>query len=336
MLARGIFLLHARHGHLPFGPLVQKAEQLAQTGVPVSQALARDLALVYGPLSEDPGARAVFGSRDGALTQGQGLVQPALASILAQMRVSGVGDLYTGLLAHRIEENSPAAGVPIGLADLRTALPTAALPVVVSAGDDELAFPPSDGGLGAAAAFMALKSQPNDLQAALDRALAAAARWHLGGQNSDQVLNEALTAPAPALYPASTSFVTVDPEGDAVICALTMNNLFGTGRMVPGMGFLAGASPAGVTAPLLAVGLAWNEHQYALRAAVGASGQAGASLAAAVALTNTLRDRAPMSALVPDPGRANVVACPGYLPGSEKTCGAVADPRESGFATNGN
>ena len=114
-----------------------------------------------------------------------------------------------------------------------------------------------------------------------------------------------------------------------------MNNLFGTGRMVPGLGFLAAASPAGVTQPLLAAGLVWNEHTRAFRAAAGGSGQAGAALAVAAALSNTLRSGQPMPNLAPDPGRANVIACAGYLPGSRDSCGAAADPRESGLAAGG-
>jgi gamma-glutamyltranspeptidase / glutathione hydrolase len=337
MLPRGLYLLHARHGRLPFEMLLSKAEQLARFGVPVSRALARDLALVAGPLFADPDARAVFGPGGAPLGEGQGLVQPDLAATLAQLRVSGVGDLYSGLLARRVERASPAAGVPIGVADLRAALPSAATVAVVPFGDDKVAFPPTEGGVGAAAALIALKSQPGDAQGALNRSLAAATRWGQGGGiDANQVLNGEFAAPAAApLYPASTSFATLDADGNAVVCAITVNNLFGTGRIVPSLGFIAAASPATVTPPLLAAGLAWNEHTNAFHAAAGGSGQVGASLAAALALTNSLRSGQPMPAVVPDPGRANVIVCARYLPGSASSCGAAADPRESGLATGG-
>jgi gamma-glutamyltranspeptidase/glutathione hydrolase len=334
MLARGLFLLHARHGRLPFESLLAKADDLARRGVPVSSALARDLVLVAGPLFADPAARAAFGRGGVPLTEGQTLLQPQLAATLAELRVSGVGDMYQGVLARRIEQVSPSAGVAIGFADLRAALPSVSVPVIVPFGDDKVAFPPTDGGVGAAAALMALKSQPADLQAAWMRSLAAAARWRAGGANSDQVLNGELAAPAAVpLYPASTTFATLDPNGNAVVCALTMNNLFGTGRMVPGFGFLAAASPAAVTPPLLAPGLAWGGHAF--HAEAGGSGQAGAALAAAVALANSLRSGQPMQSLVPEPGRANVISCARYLPGSESSCAAAADPRETGLATGG-
>src|SRR5262249_54778356 len=38
--------------------------------------------------------------------------------------------------------------------------------------------------------------------------------------------------------PWATSFVVVDARGNAVACNLTMNDLFGTARMVPGTGII--------------------------------------------------------------------------------------------------
>ena len=63
MLARGLFALHARYGRQPFESLLAPAEQMARFGVPISRALVRDLAIVAGPLSADPNARAVFTPR---------------------------------------------------------------------------------------------------------------------------------------------------------------------------------------------------------------------------------------------------------------------------------
>ncbi len=337
MLPRGLIFLHLRYGKLPIEFLIGKADGLARQGVAVSTALERDLSLVAGPLFGDPEARAIFGLRGAPLAEGQTLVQPQLAATLAELRVSGVGDMYQGMLARRIQQVSGSAGVPIGLADLWSALPALASPVIVPFNDDQVAFPPTDGGVGAAAALVALKSQPADTQAAFLRSLAAAERWRAGGANLDQTLHGQLASPAAIpLYPASTTFATLDSEGNAVVCALTMNNLFGTGRMVPGLGFLAAASPASVTPPLLAPGLAWSSGREAFHAEAGGSGQAGAALAAAVTLANSVRTGYPMTSLSPDPGRANAIACSRYLPGSESTCGAATDPRGAGLATGGN
>ncbi len=81
MLARGLYLLHARYGHLPIEQLIGDAQAMARLGVPVSQALAKDLGAVAGPLLADPAARAVFAGPSGApLVAGQVMVQADLSA----------------------------------------------------------------------------------------------------------------------------------------------------------------------------------------------------------------------------------------------------------------
>jgi gamma-glutamyltranspeptidase/glutathione hydrolase len=339
MMARGLFLLHARYGALPFESLVQSAEQLARTGVPASRALVKDLTLVSGPLLADPGARAVFSQNGVPLAEGQLLRQPDLAATLAQIRTAGVGDMYQGALAGRIVQASTQIGGPLQLSDLRGGLPRLAAPLIRDFQKDKVAFlpPPADGGLAAEAAFDVLARNPNDLGVAAARSLAVVARYRAGGITPAAVLTAPNLPPGDStLFPASTSFVTMDRAGDVVACALTLNNLFGTGRILPGLGFLAAASPAAVPQPLLAAGVVWNDREKAFRAAAAGSGQAGAPLAVAAALMNTLKTGRPMSVPVPDPGRANVIACARYLPGESSQCGWANDPRESGLAVGSN
>lgn len=337
MMPRGLFLLHARYGSRPFETLVVTAEQLARFGVPASRAFVRDLNLVSGPLFADPGARAVF-SRDGVpLKEGQQMVQPELGTTLALLRTAGVGDLYQGMLARRIEQSTPLADTQLLVSDLRGALPRLATPIVISDRDDKVAFlpPPADGGLGAAAVFAALQRN-GSVDAAMARGLAAVARYRAGGVTPEAVMASAdlPQADMPPL-PASTSFATLDRDGNAVVCALTMDNLFGTGRLLPSLGFLPAASPASVPLPLLAAGLAWNENIKAFRAEAAGSGQSGAATAVAVGLLNALRTDQPMAKPVPEPGRANVITCGRYLPGNNGACGWATDPREAGLAAGG-
>ena len=269
------------------------------------------------------------------LREGQELRQPDLGATLTQLRTTGVGDLYQGALARRLEDASRIAGGGLTVADLRTALPATAAPVVVRAGRDNVAFlpPPADGGLGAAAALQALQRTPNDASTADSVALNAAARWRAGGATVEQILAQPQTGGAGFQnLPASTSFVVLDRDGNAVSCALTMGNLFGTGRIAPGTGILLAASPGAAPRPLLSAAIVWNTNLHAFRAGVGASGQEGAPLAAAVAVSNTLRSNQPMSAPVPEPGRANVIACSRYLPDNEDTCAWATDPRGAGLA----
>ncbi len=338
MLARGLFALHARYGKQSFEGLIAPAEQLARFGVPISRALLRDLALVAGPLAADPNARAVFAPGGVPLGEGGTLLQNDLGGTLAQIRTAGVGDLYQGALARRLEDASRTAGGGLALADLRAALPRTAAPLVLRAGRDSVAFlpPPADGGLGAAAAFQALDANPGDIAGAQARAFGAVAQWRQGGGDPQAVLAAAPAGGALPPLPASTGFAVLDRNGNSVACTVTMNNLFGTGRIAPGTGILLAASPRATTPPLLSATIAWNANVRGFRAAITGSGQEGAALAVAVGLTNALRSTAPMPTPVPEPGRANAIACARYLPGNEDACGSAADPRNTGLAVGSN
>ncbi len=340
MLARGMFALHARYGKRPFETAIAPAEHLARFGVEASRALVRDLSVVGGALLADPNARAVFAPSGQPLGEGAQLLQPELGATLAHLRIAGIGDLYQGSLARKLEEVSILAGAPMTVADLRAALPRNTIPIILRQGNDSIAFlpPPADGGLAAAAAFTVLQANASDVSGAEDRANGVAATWRAQGGGGDPMAMLATPvggAGLPAL-PASTSFATLDKDGNAVVCALSMGNLFGTGRMAPTMGFLLAASPAAMPPPLLSAALAWNQNVHGFRAAVGGSGQNGAPLATALALMNTLRAQTAMPSPVPDPGRANVIACARYLPDSERSCAWAADPRGFGLAAGNN
>jgi len=303
MLARGMFALHARYGRQSFESLVAPAEQLARFGTPVSRALLRDLAVVAGPLAADPNARAVFAPGGVPLAEGSILTQGDLGGTLAQIRTVGVGDLYQGALARRLETAARVAGGGITVADMRAALPRTGGPLVSRVGRDSVAFLPTEGGTAAAA----LLANPGDTAGAARRAL-----------------------------PASTGFAVLDRDGNSVACTLTMNNLFGTGRVAPGTGILLAASPAAGAQPLLAAAIVWNGNVKGFRAAVTGTGQEGAALGAAVALTNALRSGSAMPSAVPEPGRANVIQCARYLPDSEGSCSAAVDPRGFGLSAGSN
>jgi gamma-glutamyltranspeptidase/glutathione hydrolase len=336
MLARGLFALQAKYGNRRFESLITPAEQMARLGVTVSRALAADLAVVAGPLAADPAAAGVFEPKGTVLRAGDQLLQPGLGGTLAELRVSGVGDLYQGQLANTLADAAQQAGGRLTAADLRAAIPKYTQPIEFSSGDDIAAFlpPPADGGLATAVAYNALQHDPTALGPAGAAALAAASRFRAGGATASDILAATSLPPAdlPPL-PASTTFGVIDQTGEAVVCALTMNNLFGTGRIAVGTGIVLAASPAAVAPPLLAAGMIYNTNLPAFRALAGGSGQAGAPLAAALALRAA--ERAPAGAKppdAPDPGRANVIACPKYLPGAAQSCSWHTDPRGFGLA----
>jgi gamma-glutamyltranspeptidase/glutathione hydrolase len=340
MLARGLFALQARYGRLKFDSLVTPAEQLARFGTTVSRAFAADLAVVAQPLLADPNARAIFGPNGTVLAEGARLLQPDLAATISALRVAGVGDLYQGALARRLVEASPLAGGVLTMDELRGALPRQLPALELTSRNDVVSFlpPPADGGLAAAAAFGALQADPRNIDAAAAQATAAAVRWRTGSVANPMSLLGRAVPPAGELplLPASTSFVTLDKDGGAVACAVTMDNLFGTGRIVPGTGILLAAAPNVAPPPLIAAAIAWNRNLHGFRAAVAGSGQNSAALAVAVGTLNALRSGLPMSAPVPDPGRANVIVCDRYLPGSDDTCRWATDPRGGGLAVGSN
>lgn len=339
MLARGLYLLHARYGRVPVQQLVGAAQKMAQLGIRTSAPLGADIAAVGGPLLADPAARAVFASPSGVpLETGEILVQPDLANTLSELRLNGLNDFYQGPLGRRIALTASAAGGGLTAADFARAVPSLANPIELHAGINRVAFlpAPADGGLAAAAAFSDLWRNPNDLAAAAERALAVAARWRAGGVSGEAVLAAKTLPPAklPPL-PASTAFATLDASGGAVACAVTMNNLFGTGRIASGTGILLAAAPGTAPPPLLSAGIAWNNNIHSFRAAVAASGQNGAAMAAGLAMADLLRAKTLVPVPVPSPGVALVITCGRFLPGDAATCGAETNPAGSGFTFSG-
>ena len=157
--------------------------------------------------------------------------------------------------------------------------------------------PPADGGVAAAAAFAVLNRDPNAFALADARALAVAVRWRQGEVEAESLITAAnLQQGVLPPLPASTSFVTLDKDGNSVACALSMDNLFGTGRVLPGLGILLAASPSSVPPPLYAAAIAWNENVHSFRAAVGGAGQSEAPMAVAFGMLNALRTNQPMAA----------------------------------------
>lgn len=323
LLARGLFALQARMGgRLQFERLVAPSEAMARFGVPASRSFVGDLAPVAALLARDPEAASVFAPRGTALAEGDQLVQPQLANTLGVIRAQGPGDFHQGALARRLADGSVQAGGAFTLADLRAAVPRAEPAASERLGNDLMHLAP---GPGSAAALVALKSASTG--------------------NADARAAAAITAapPAPAA-PASTAFAVLDRDGNAVACVLTMNNLFGTGRMAPGTGVLLAAAPSGrIVAPPLPAWIVANDRVRGFRFAAAASGGAAAPGALAAASARTLGATQPVADAVAAPrpglpqaeGRVVAINCWAYLPGDAAQCGWAADPRSSGLAVGG-
>jgi gamma-glutamyltranspeptidase / glutathione hydrolase len=342
LMARGLFLLTTRlSGARPFEEVLAPAEQLARFGTSMSRQLAEDLEAVRTPLLADPALRQVFTRPDGSpISIGERFTQPQLAGTFTALRTQGVGDLYQGALARRFAEGvALAGGGRMDPAELRAALPATAPSVAIDArGGDRLGVLPLDGGLAAAAGLRALAAGQGiaDAQA---RALAVAAASRRGLGEGAALLDRTDLPPGafPAL-PASTAVSVFDRQGGAVACVFTMNNLFGTGRVAPGTGILLAAAPGvgRVTPPLMSAGIVWNPNVRGFRMAAAGSGQAAAPMAVAGPIhAHVWRNFAPVDAAdqgSPPEARAQIAACPQYLPRSATGCAAAADPRGTGVA----
>ena len=342
LLARGLFGLHTRNPIRPFEELIAPAEQAARFGSEMSRGLAADLAAVSAPLFADPGARGVFARPDGGPKRaGEALLQPDLATSLTQLRLNGVGDLHQGVLARRLEEASRLAGGNLTLEELRATLPNLVPPLEITArGGDRLAVlpVPADGGLATAAAFTALQAGAS-LDEASRRGQAAAAAWRQRGGDARPLITATdLPAAGIGALPASAGLVVYDRNGHAVTCVFTLNNLFGTGRLVPGMGFFLAPAPGigQVRPPLLAAAIAYNPNFNAFKLVAAASGQQSAPIGVAgPAALAMLRGQNPVQALeggAIGTARTQLGYCANYLPGYPDRCVTLTDPRGAGVA----
>ena len=352
MLARGLYALQDRLGHVRFDELVEPAEAMARHGFPISRLLSDDLGVVRGALFADSQARALFSAPDGSpLGENDTLVESDLGLTLDQIRTLGPGALVGGPAARAFVDGAGAAGAGLTLADLQNAHADLEPPILISDttapatgrhhhklrhtdGDISVAFLPlpADGGIAAARAFRLLLADPDASAAAETEAGATAAYARQTGATAPALLDATIPPGTLPPLPASTSFAVFDRSGGAVACALTMDNLFGTGRIAGRTGIMLAASPANHPLPLLSAAIAFNKADDSFRAAVAASGQNDAAAATAEAMANTLRTGKPIAHPVTSEGRVNVISCPDGLPGDSRTCGGATDDRGHGLA----
>jgi len=406
--ARGMYALQARYGRLPWSRLLVPAEAYARLGHQVSRALARDIRLAGPSLFTDPEMRKIFLHSDGSpISEGQRIHQLELGTVLSQLRIKGVGEFYGGSVGKALSARVAQAEGALTIEELRAFRPTWRKSVALAFGNHSFhtAPPPAVGGLTAAAMFHLLAEDDRYLDAPADerahlfaevtkRAFADRQTWidvedgvaldpsrlqsAMDSYNSNQATAPETLSPPPKRRlenPAATSFVTVDRRGLTVSCAVTMNNLFGTGRVVPGTGIILAASPpaSGNAATSLSPIVLVNHNTSQLFFAAGSVGGAAAPSALASVMRGALLDEMPLrDALaasrlhhggipdvvltepdfdaairdslgrrghrvveVPEIGRVNAVHCPGGVPRSPETCVFATDRRGFGLASGG-
>lgn len=303
---RGFFALHAKYGHLRWESLLVRPERMAREGVPVSRALARDLALAGPHLADDPVARHLFFRPDGrGLAEGDQMINYDLAATIADLR-RAPGEFYAGESGRRLARSAQAMGAGLAIDDLRDLHPR---------------FEPGE-------------------TIPIDYDVAVMPRLRLGTVSAAGPTSLREMAGLPAAPVGSpdygTGFVVLDSYGNAVSCAVSANGLFGSGHFIPGAGFAAAAPPRPGRNPAVPALLVNNNSgEIHLIAAVGGGTDAPAALAETILnATDSDRDAARAIEAAKRAGGAsshiNAVACRGGQPSFDR-CSVATDPQGSGY-----
>lgn len=406
---RGFFALYARFGRARWSELLAPAENLARFGTPVSRALAHDMQPVAYALASDPEFRRIFSRPDGSGLVGEGdtMVQLDLATTISLLRTEGPGDFYSGALAGQLVDATRQAGGSLDRADLTATLPAWRTPIVVTGNSRKAYFPAPPPVAGAIASQMwamltnrdrFADSSPGERDHLLaETAVAAVADSDrgafAGGADPQDLVNSQRIATLIAGYapdrhtattatasrtqrlenPSGAGLVAVDGSGNAVACMVTMNNLFGTGRIAPGTGIVLAADPgaggrgSAMLAPMLATDDNTRYFYYASTATGGvAAPQALVGVAARTLLadqpladaiaqgrimalpetdqvlveqrmgsadTAALRQRGHASVTTAALGEVDAIFCPKGVPDRPDSCLVASDPRGYGLAT---
>jgi gamma-glutamyltranspeptidase/glutathione hydrolase len=304
---RGFYALHGVYGRLRWSQLLAPAENLARFGVQVSRALSNDLAPLESALAREPQMRRLFSAEGGRrmVVEGDTLVQPDLAAVLASVRTLGAGDFYSGALAERFLKGVHEAGGALTSVELADYQPIWRKALMVGFDDKRAYFapPPPAGGVIAGQMWSMLvkddrfnQASPTNRDmlaiAAAERAFADRQRWassvsdwqHLvSSTRVDALLAQPtnstrgeLPADEPATEnPAAATLVAIDAQGSAIACAVTLNSLLGTGRIATGTGIILAASPgqggrgAAMLGPMIVVKPSGRQFVFAGAAAGG-------------------------------------------------------------------
>ena len=270
---RGLELAHRKYGHQSWSELVDPAIKLASEGFPVSHSFSTSLESETGLLSQFPESKRIFLSAH----DGDKLVQPELAATLKRIRDRGASDFYEGETAQKLAAAMASNKGLITLADLKAYQAAEQQPLRGRYHGDEIitAPPPSAGGVGilqmlgmldgsgyekagpgSAASihyvtevmrrFYADRSEyfgdpdfyPVPVRKLLDPHYIASRRGTIDPAHatpSSQIRPGAISAHEST---ETTHFNIVDQQGNAVALTYTLNNGFGSGVTVPGLGFL--------------------------------------------------------------------------------------------------
>ena len=272
---RGLELAHKKYGRKPWAELLNPSIELASAGYPVSYSMDASLRNESNSklLSKFPESKRIFLNAH----YGGKMVQPELAATLQRIRDRGASDFYDGETAQKFAAAMAANGGAITLADLKAYQAQESEPLRGHYHGDEIiaAPPPSAGGVGLLQMLGMLEGSGYEKTGAgsaasihyvaeVMRRFYADRSEYFGDPDFYKVPVSKLLDPkyiasrratidplhatsSAQIRPGgirvregteTTHFNVVDSEGNAVAVTYTLNNGYGSGVTVPGLGFL--------------------------------------------------------------------------------------------------
>ena len=302
-LVRGLGLLQSKYGRLRWEAIVAPAEQLARFGEPASRAFVQAAVETQPPVTESPALRMVFGTRTGLVPQeGERRFQPALAGVLARLRLVGPSEFYNGQLARQVQSDIAAAGGRITLEELSSYAVTVGKPIEVPFENSAVIYTANTPAGGAVAAW--LLEQTYDGGSFLRTTNLFGGGSAVRDDKFAASLGQAYRSD-PATLPmnsfGSSSIAAMDSRGGTVACAFTMGLSYGSRLVGRETGILFAAPPGvgGDEAPYLTamIGTMPRINQAVLAAA--GSGGAPAAAATAYSLLHATLGKAKTDSTLP-------------------------------------
>jgi gamma-glutamyltranspeptidase/glutathione hydrolase len=273
---RGLELAHKKYGRAKWSALLAPAIELASKGFPVSYVMAESLK-GSSNLSQSPESKRIFQKSGAFYETGDRLTQPELGRTLTRIAASGSKDFYEGETAQKFAMEMAHHGGLITLDDLKnySAVERAPLTGTYRGYGIIAAPPPSSGGIGILQMLGMLEGSGYEKSgfgsaAAIHYTAEVMRRYYadrseyLGDPDFVKIPLARLLDPAyiqkrragidparattsaqirPGLGAATegnetTHYTVVDSEGNAVAVTYTLNDGYGNGITVPGLGFL--------------------------------------------------------------------------------------------------
>ncbi len=273
---RGLEALHRKLGKLPWRRLVEPAILLARDGFPVPGTLHADLVQNAGRLKSVPASAALFFPEGAPLAEGKILRQPELAATLEAIAAKGADGFHRGPVARRVVDYVRATGGVLSEEDLALYEPVWRDPFTVDYGRWRIVTmpPPSAGGVLFLSILGQLAAAPRDvatlpadarmhLVAEAERRAYADRNEFLADPDCVPIPLARILAPSrlaalgasidvgkatpsasiraagvPDGGPNTTHLSVATTAGEAVALTTTLNETFGNGEVVPGVGVL--------------------------------------------------------------------------------------------------